>query len=333
MASVVGIVASSLPITCFSVALLIAIIRKILELFIPSLRQTLKSYSYESNTTIHVLIVSFDDDNLVSFLKFSLARASDPRRIMFRIQDFLSDRKKMNANTIPSELRSRVTLETKSLVTAKSTCRSMFNMCRDIKDGYVCCLMKGVTFCHGWDKLLEEAHTDENAIVSAPIGSTEQAKYVCCSKDSDEDRIRFSFRNMKVVNVPSVPSIACFCSIVFGECKMMRRLLMECSDTKDIDLSASMTLKIRALKYFIVSPTACIGVHSECPKVLPRPQHVNAQTQRMTRDFIELLDMARKKGKIHAMRGLTISPSDHECIAKYGSLDAANIALEDASEG
>ena len=90
----------------------------------------------------------------------------------------------------------------------------------------------------------------------------------------------------------------------------------------------SQVMQAAELKYYLLCPTFLIAKKGEYPKpVLPRSQ--NYEDDGLHDRLIEHLKLKNKQKRIYANVGLTLQPSDEECIAKHGSVAASRIALEE----
>jgi hypothetical protein len=144
---------------------------------------------------------------------------------------------------------------------------------------------------------------NERSILTIPLSERRMAMYTTCK--SKKNKVKMTLRSMKQSPILAVPTLVCDSSFVFGEAVAMRKLLQGVYRVANPnDISAAFTMQAAELKYYLMCPTFLIAKKGEHPKPV----------------------LARR---IYANVGLTLQPSDEECIAKHGSVAASRIALEE----
>jgi hypothetical protein len=316
----------SLPITFFVIATVASIIQRLTNFMSPTIHDTLGDTP--TSDSIFVCLVSFDDSEIVRFVKYVRSRAKYPMRIAFGIVEYVVRSDASMANSVPESIRPCVQFYTKSLRTMQSTVFAQ-NLCVQQafnRQKYIC-LMGACHLEDEWDVKLCNALPNERSILTIPLSERRMAMYTTCK--SKKNKVKMTLRSMKQSPILAVPTLVCDSSFVFGEAVAMRKLLQGVYRVANPnDISAAFTMQAAELKYYLMCPTFLIAKKGEHPKP------VLARRQEYTDDglhdrLIEHLKLKDKQKRIYANVGLTLQPSDEECIAKHGSVAASRIALEE----
>lgn len=319
---------ATLPLTFFVIAMVAALVQR---LVFPSTRTALLDTAPQNrDDAIFVALVSYDDPQIVRFVKYLLSRAAQPSRIHFGVVEYVSTSSASTELQIPDALRPNVYFHTKSLQSAESSVLA-FHLCvsKAYRQEKYVCLMGPCAVEDNWDESLCNLLTTERDVLTVPLANVRVPAFLSCRMDRTQQIHRALHGIKQPSRNTSVPSVLAHPEFLFGHAKAMQKILKgvyRIPRPDDADLA--LTLQIRSLGYFLKSPAFLIAVQGDTPNPIP-PSKKNTEDDGSLRErFIALLSLDDRHKRVYAKIGLTMQPTDEECIAKYGSVAASRIKLE-----
>lgn len=315
----------TLPVLFFALAILTAIIQRLKRIVI---KDSINIVDISSLDTIFVCLVSSNDPELIQFIKYLRARSEYPNRIRIGVLEYVDKHDSSVANLVPESIRPFVQFHTKSIrsigsvVNAQRICIEQFYK----QEKYIC-LMGPCLLEIGWDNLLCHNIANDKTIISIPLSESRESKFIMCKMQNK--RVVMRHDSIKQFPVQIIPSIMCDHSFIFGNGNGIRKLVKGVYRIKNLDnISAAFTLQARELNYYLMSPTHLIATKGDHPIFKQSKSNRNEEEDESIHErLIELLKLKTKES-VYARIGLTLHPSDEECIAKYGSVAASRIAIE-----
>ena len=180
----------------------------------------------------------------------------------------------------------------------------------------------------GWDSRLCHNILNEKTIISIPLSKSRESRFITCR--IQDNRVVMKHETIKQFPVKSIPSIMCDHSFLFGNGICIRKLVEGVYRVKNHqNISAAFTLQARELHFYLMSPTHLIASKGYHPLFKQSKSKRNYEEDESIHErLIELLKLRTRPESVYARVGLTLHPSDEECIAKYGSVAASRIAIE-----
>lgn len=316
----------TLPVLFFMFAILTAILQRLKKIVI---KDSVNIVDISSLDTIYVCLVSSNDPELIQFIKYIRARSEYPNRIRIGVLEYVDRHDLSVADFVPENIRPFVQFHTKSIrsigsvVNAQRICIDQFYK----QEKYIC--LMGPCFLEmGWDSHLCHNILNDKTIISIPLSKKRESKFITCKIQND--RVVMRHDTIKQFPVKSIPSIMCDHSFIFGNGICIRKLVQGVYRIKNPkNISAAFTLQARELNFYLMSPTHLIASKGYHPlfKQSKLRNHED-EDENIHERLIELLKLRTKSDSVYARIGLTLHPSDEECIAKYGSVAASRIAIE-----
>ena len=269
--------------------LLLALVSSVAQLVFT--KQTRKRLRASGGKSIFVCLVSINPQSLLAEIEALLDSAADINRIVVGVLEYLEDAKLSVLVNISPRLRVRVRVRTVACTTWRSMHIARNEAFEHLyrEEEYAFALENHVRMERDWD-------THVCHIVPPDRILTAIAPPTCVSYfHTLHPAGKFlSLRRAKIVVTDNIDVVKCICdgSWWFGNAKHVRALL-SCEQSR------------RPLENLCM-PTKCLATGADPPK---RRVKLSIQASHYTQ------------------LGLSYNPSAQECIAKYGSVTAANLAL------
>lgn len=316
----------TLPVLFFMLAILTAIVQRLKKLVI---KESVHIVDISSLDTIYVCLISSNDPELIQFIKYIRARSEYPNRIRIGVLEYVDRHDLSVADSVPENIRPFVQFYTKStrsigsVVNAQRICIEQFYK----QEKYIC-LMCACLLEMGWDSRLCHNILNEKTIISIPLSKSRESRFITCR--IQDNRVVMKHETIKQFPVKSIPSIMCDHSFLFGNGICIRKLVEGVYRVKNHqNISAAFTLQARELHFYLMSPTHLIASKGYHPLFKQSKSKRNYEEDESIHErLIELLKLRTRPESVYARVGLTLHPSDEECIAKYGSVAASRIAIE-----
>ena len=309
------------PVVCFSLAIVVAIAHRLLEVLRVLPEDPVEPLQEEG--TILVCVVSYDDARCIDWMQAAYRRAANRRRLQFSIVEYVRDADSSITPVLPPDLRCRTHVETHALSSA-TTVAAAWRTCLDemlASTTYVC-LLTSCDLQPEWDAILCDALPSSKCVLTASPSLNDVAQFPCVT-GLRKRGARVHYRDVVHIHpVTSVPAVFVSVGLIFGSMSEVRRLI-RAVDASDAHLDAALTLVAHEHSLRLHCPTrlvARVGVH-------PRRPPPAVSTKGYNRDQLRKV-LVYEEEKRFAHAGLTIRPSDSECIAKYGSVTAARVTLQ-----
>jgi len=306
----------------FSIIILCIAIIQVIVLKVLSKFDSLKTISPENlQESIFVSCISYKDPKWVKNIQNYFDNAKCPDRIFVGVVEFIDDEQESMIENIPQQIRNRVKVFTTSSRKAE-TLRLARELCINHLYGhekYTMCI-RSACMIQNWDEILiSYVKKSPPCVITNELNTQNENMFAVIEKIQD-GKLVISYKPMSIAKNHS-PVAALVCNPDFCFCESIYANIIISDETPE-GISAMLNQK----KLKCLHPGKCVAQRAQHPRGLR--QSSKTKNRHLLHDFYASVGVKNEVPDSHALSGLSQTPDTRECIAKYGSVSHANIAIQ-----
>ena len=296
---------------------LFAVISSIFEKFFRTI--TKQSNIPPTKPFIFVAIVSYCDQDWLHQVDHLNATALEPKRLRFGVVEYVQKAEESRVSDMPVEWRHFVKVHTVSKETATSQRKAWETCISELYDDEEFLLLtRRVEASLGWDVLMDALPPDSvfsSALTHAPT-------FPVAKRLLGPFQVEWKMEKFKGDSKLFIPSMICLESLIFCHSSALKLVL-----SSDDNVVASSALSAKGIMLKCIAQN--VFSKGKAPRGVKTGMRKAAATAENVVRFLDSLGISRGRITSHAMAGLSPEASPEECVAKYGSVVAARIRMQE----